>query len=93
MLLMARPLRDELAADAFKQSTQTNQTSLNDAVGEETRWLVVFPKLSLAGSQILRNCFAGVASLPHEGQAWLEGSWRTASSARLRRGSAPSRRS
>src|SRR5206468_517856 len=39
----------------------------------ETRWLVVFPKISLAGLQILRNCFAGVSSLPHEGRAWLDG--------------------
>ncbi len=74
MLLMTKPLRERLAKDAFERATQTNQTSLDDSVGEETRWLVVFPKISLAGSQILRNCFAGVSSLPHEGQAWLEGS-------------------
>ena len=73
MLLMTKPLRERLAKDAFEQATQTNQTALDDTIGEETRWLVVFPKISLAGSQILRNCFAGVSSLPHEGQAWLEG--------------------
>ena len=73
MLLMTKPLRERLAKDAFEQATQTNQTSLDDAIGEETRWLVVFPKMSLSGSQILRNCFAGVSSLPHEGKAWLEG--------------------
>ncbi|HEV7576989.1 MAG TPA: hypothetical protein VGO85_13170 [Caldimonas sp.] len=73
MLLMTKPLRERLAKDAFDQATQTNQTALDDTIGEETRWLVVFPKISLAGSQILRNCFAGVSSLPHEGQAWLEG--------------------
>ncbi len=33
----------------------------------------MFPKISLAGSQILRNCFAGVSSVAHEGPAWLEG--------------------
>jgi len=73
MLLMTKPLRERLAKDAFEQATQTNQTSLNDTVGEETRWLVVFPRISLSGSQILRNCFAGVSSLPHEGKAWLDG--------------------
>jgi hypothetical protein len=73
MLLMTKPLRERLAKDAFEQATQTNQTSLNDTVGEETRWLVVFPKISLSTSQILRNCFAGVSSLSLEGQAWLEG--------------------
>jgi len=70
---MTKPLRERLAKDAFEQATQTNQTSLDDTVGEETRWLVVFPRISLSGSQILRNCFAGVSSLPHEGQSWLEG--------------------
>jgi hypothetical protein len=73
MLLMTKPLRERLAKDAFEQATQTNQTSLNDTVSEETRWLVVFPRISLSGSQILRNCFAGVSSLPHEGKAWLDG--------------------
>ncbi len=73
MLLMTKPLRERLAKDAFEQATLTNQTSLNDTIGEETRWLVVFPRISLGGSQILRNCFAGVSSLPHEGQAWLDG--------------------
>ena len=71
MLLMTKPLRERLAKDAFEQATQTNQTSHVDTIGEETRWLVVFPRISLSGSQILRNCFAGVSSLPHEGQAWL----------------------
>ena len=62
MLLMTKPLRERLAKDAFEQATQTNQTSLDDTIGEETRWLVVFPRISLSGSQILRNCFAGVSS-------------------------------
>jgi len=73
MLLMTKPLRERLAEDAFKQATQTNQTSLDDTIGEETRWLVVFPKISLSDSQILRNCFAGVSSAPYAGKAWLEG--------------------
>jgi hypothetical protein len=73
MLLMTKPLREQLAKDAFERATETNQTALDDSVGEETRWLVVFPKISLAGSHILRNCFAGVSSLPHEGMAWLDG--------------------
>jgi len=73
MLLMTKPLRERLAKDAFDQATQTNQTSLDDTIGEETRWLVVFPRISLSGSQILRNCFAGVSSAPYAGKAWLEG--------------------
>ena len=59
MLLMTKPLRERLAKDAFEQATQTNQTSLNDTVGEETRWLVVFPRISLVRladpAQLLRR--------------------------------------
>jgi len=73
LLLMSRSLRERLASDAFEQATQGNQTSLDDSLGEEMRWLVVFPKISLAHSQVLRSCFAGVASHRREGAAWLEG--------------------
>ena len=73
MLVMTKPLRERLASEAFARATESNQTALDDALSEETRWLVVFPRIPLSGSQILRNCFAGVASLPHEGAAWLDG--------------------
>jgi hypothetical protein len=74
LLLMTKSLKERLASEAFEQATQDNQTALGDNVSEETRWLVVFPKIPLGGSQILRNCFAGAASHRHEGAAWLEGS-------------------
>jgi hypothetical protein len=73
MLIMTKPLRERLANEAFEQATQSNQTHLNENVSEETRWLVVFPKISMSGSQILRNCYAGVSSVAHEGSWWLEG--------------------
>ena len=73
LLLMTKPLRERLAADAFERATLTHQTHLDDSVPEETRWLVVFPKMTLAESPILRSCFAGVSSHAHEGRAWLEG--------------------
>jgi hypothetical protein len=73
MLIMTKPLRERLANEAFEQATQSNQTHLNENVSEETRWLVVFPKISMGGSQILRNYYAGVSSVAHEGSWWLEG--------------------
>ena len=73
LLLMTKSLKERLASEAFELATQSNQTALDDSVGEETRWLVVFPKVPLADSQILRNCYAVVASHRHEGAAWLEG--------------------
>jgi hypothetical protein len=73
LLMMTKSLKERLASEAFELATQSNQTALDDSVGEETRWLVVFPKVPLAESQILRNCYAAVASHRHEGAAWLEG--------------------
>jgi len=73
MLLMTRSLKERLASEAFALATQSNQTALDDSVGEETRWLVVFPKVPLGESQIVRNCYALVANHRHEGAAWLEG--------------------
>jgi hypothetical protein len=73
MLLMTRSLKERLASEAFELATQSNQTALDDSVGEETRWLVVFPKVPLGESPIVRNCYALVASHRHEGAAWLDG--------------------
>ena len=73
MLIMSRRLMELLEKQAFEQFTQSNQTEMGDATPEETRWLVMFPKISLAGSKLLRANFGGVSSLPHEGPAWLEG--------------------
>jgi hypothetical protein len=73
LLLMTRSLRERLASEAFEHATQGNQTAIDDSIGEETRWLVVLPKISLADSTILRSSFAGVAAHRHEGAAWLEG--------------------
>jgi len=73
MLLMTRSLKEKLASEAFALATQSNQTALDDSVGEETRWLVVFPKVPLGESQIVRNCYGLVANHRHEGIGWLEG--------------------
>ena len=73
MLLMSRPLMELLEKQAFEQFTQSNQTEMGCATPEETRWLVMFPKISMVGSKVLRAQFGGVSSLPHEGPAWLDG--------------------
>jgi hypothetical protein len=73
MLVMTRSLREALEKEAFDLAMLSNQTQVGDAASEETRWLVLFPKISFAGSRVLRGAFAGVSSLPHEGPAWLEG--------------------
>ena len=67
MLLMTKSLKERLASEAFALATQSNQTALDDSVGEETRWLVVFPKVPLGESQIVRSCY-GLVALRREGE-------------------------
>jgi hypothetical protein len=73
MLLMTRPLMESLEKRAFDEFTQRNQTQLGSATPEETRWLVLFPRISLASAPALRGLIGGVSNVPHEGPAWLEG--------------------
>ncbi|MEO6363836.1 MAG: hypothetical protein ABIO71_11445 [Caldimonas sp.] len=73
MLVMSRALMELLEKQAFEKFTVSNQTEMGDATPEETRWLVMFPKISMASSKHIRSSFGGVSSLPHEGPAWLEG--------------------
>lgn len=73
MMLMSSTLRESLEKAAFESAVQSNQTKVGDEAAEETRWLVLFPRIAFAGSKILRGAFAGVSSLPHEGPAWLHG--------------------
>ena len=72
MMVMTQSLEEVLAKEAFELGTQSNQTLVGDAVLEETRWLVMFPKIVFNQSKTLRNSFAGVSSLDYEGGSWLE---------------------
>jgi len=73
MLIVSKSLMEQLEKQAFEQFTQSNQTEMGDSTPEETRWLVMFPKIAINGSKLLRSSFAGVSSLPNEGPAWIEG--------------------
>ncbi|HEX2541475.1 MAG TPA: hypothetical protein VHM00_10380 [Caldimonas sp.] len=73
MLLLTRPLMESLEKQAFDEFTQSNQTQMGSATPEEMRWLVLFPKISLAASPALRGKFGGVSSVAEEGAAWLAG--------------------
>ncbi len=73
MLLMSQPLMESLEKQAFEEFTQGNQTQLGSATPEETRWLVLFPKISLAACPTLRGRFGGVSNVAKEGAAWLDG--------------------
>jgi hypothetical protein len=73
MLLMSQPLMESLERQAFEDFTQSNQTQLGSATPEETRWLVLFPKIPLGACPTLRGRFGGVSSVAKEGAAWLDG--------------------
>ncbi len=73
MLIVSKSLMELLEKQAFEQFTESNQTEMGDATPEETRWLVMFPKIAMNGSKLMRASFAGVSSLPNEGPAWVEG--------------------
>ena len=73
MLIVSKSLMEALEKQAFEQFTESNQTEMGAATPEETRWLVMFPKIAMNGSKTLRSTFAGVSSLPNEGPAWIEG--------------------
>jgi len=72
LLIVSRTLMEVLEKQAFEQFTESNQTQLGDTAPEETRWLVMFPKIAMP-SKPLRSTFGGVSSLPTEGPAWIEG--------------------
>lgn len=71
MLVMTQGLEEALAKEAFELGTQSNQTLVGDTVLEETRWLVMFPRIVFNQSKTLRNHYAGVSSLDYEGGSWL----------------------
>ncbi len=73
LLVVTRSLQDTLEKTAFDQFTHGNQTELGSATPEETRWLVMFPKIGFESSKLLLATFAGVSSVPAEGSAWIDG--------------------
>lgn len=73
MLLLSRPLLDALERQTFEEFTDNVQTQISSKSPEEVRWLVMFQKLSFASLKSLRSRFAGVASDPALGLAWVEG--------------------
>jgi hypothetical protein len=73
MLVMSRPLVESLERRTFEQSTQGNQTQIDTSTPEEMRWLIMFQKVNLGGSKLLRAHVGAVASSPESGAAWIEG--------------------
>ena len=73
MLLLAKPLMEQLERQTYEQFTEGTQTQIDTSTPEEMRWLVMFPKLDLGRFRTLRTHFGAVASHAASGLAWLEG--------------------
>lgn len=72
MLVLSRPLMDQLEKAAYEQFTQTAQTYIDGTAPEEMRWLSMFSKVA-AADKSLRNRFAVVSSEPALAAAWVDG--------------------
>ncbi|MBC8058327.1 MAG: hypothetical protein H7Y61_17270 [Rhizobiales bacterium] len=73
MLVLSRPLMDSLERRTFEEFTDNVQTQIGMKTPEEMRWLVMFPKVDLAGLRGLRAKFGAVASVPTVGLSWIDG--------------------
>lgn len=73
MLLLARPLMDQLERQTYESFTEGLQTQIDTGTPEEVRWLVMFPKFNLNAHRALRTRLGGVAAAPASVGAWLEG--------------------
>jgi len=73
MLLLAKPLMDQLERQTYESFTEGLQTQIDTGTPEEMRWLVMFPKVNLNNFRALRGRFGAVSALPSAVQSWLEG--------------------
>ena len=64
MLLLSRPLLEQLERQTYEQFTESTQTQIGTTTPEEMRWLVMFPKVNLAALPSIRAGFGAVASVP-----------------------------
>ncbi len=73
MLLLSRPLMEQLERQTFEQFTEGTQTQIDTSTPEEMRWLVMYPKVNMNGFRVLRQHFGAVAGHSATGLAWIEG--------------------
>jgi hypothetical protein len=74
LLLLSRPLMEQLERQTFEQFTENMQTQIDTSTPEEMRWLVMYPKVDMAKFRVLRQHFGAVAWNAFTGLAWIEGS-------------------
>lgn len=73
LLLLSRPLIEELEVAAFKCFARTPESGIEPTLPEEMRWLALYPKVSLNGVHGMKQRFGMVGSAPEAGHRWLLG--------------------
>lgn len=73
MLVLSRPLMEQLERQTFEQFTEGTQTQIDTATPEEMRWLVMYPKVDMGRLRTLRPRFGAVAWNVLTGLGWIDG--------------------
>lgn len=73
LLLITRPLMEALEKQVYEQTTEGNQTLMDDAMPEEMRWLVLYPRLPSAELKGLRDAFSVHGNLAPAVAGWVGG--------------------
>lgn len=72
-MVLCRTLMENLESAVFEAYTDTLKTRVDTDTPEEMRWLVMFPKLNNAASQILRQRYGIVGVTKELTAGWIEG--------------------
>jgi hypothetical protein len=72
MLLMSRPLVEALERETFERYTQSNQTLIDVSTPEETRWVAMFPKVSIDLPKIIKQSFTAASNDTASAMAWVD---------------------
>jgi hypothetical protein len=78
LMVLCRTLMENLERAVFEAYTDTLKTRVDTDTPEEMRWLVMFPKLNNAASQIVRQRYGIVGVTKDLTSAWLDGELNTA---------------
>jgi hypothetical protein len=73
MMVLCRALMENLERAVFEAYTDTLKTRVDTDTPEEMRWLVMFPKLNSAASQIVRQRYGIVGVTKDLTSAWIDG--------------------
>ncbi len=71
LMLISRHLADRLESAAFDSYTEAMQTQIDTSLPEESRWLAMFPKVSLSAHKSLRPHFQLLGATQEWADAWL----------------------